>query len=195
MHGHDEEERMVRRSPAVGLVCSLASFALALMPAQAVAADVKLLAGTSMRVVLPELLPQFEQSSGHKVTVEYGTLGAIADRVLKGEAADVAIVTGPQNEKLQNEGRMLAGSRAALVRAGYSLLLKSGAAKPDLSTVDGFKRSLLSAKSIALGDPAGGGPLGIFSAGLLERLGVTEEVKQAGAIRHSGGGSRIEGRE
>jgi molybdate transport system substrate-binding protein len=146
-------------------------------PVQATAADIKLLGGASMRVLLPELLPQYEKSSGHKVTVEFGTLGAITDRVMKGDAADVVIVTREQNEKLQKEGKLLAGSRAELAKAGYSFFVKTGAARPDLGTVDAFKRAMLAAKSIALGDPAGGGPLGVYSAGLMQRLGFAEELK------------------
>lgn len=62
-----------------------------------------MLSGTSMRVLLPELLPQFEKSSGHRVTVEYGTLGAIADRVMKGEAADVVIVTDARTSNCRSK--------------------------------------------------------------------------------------------
>src|SRR4051794_25734862 len=75
------------------------------------AAEVKLLAPVSLRSLLPEVLPQFEKSSGDKVTVEYATLGAITDRVAKGDAADVAMVSPEQNDDLQKQGKLLAGSR------------------------------------------------------------------------------------
>ena len=158
-------------------VGALVCFAIAMTPIRAAAADIKVLAGTSMRVLLPELLSQFEKSSGHKVSVEYGTLGAIADRVKRGEAADVVIVTGLQNDQLQKEGRLLAGSRAEFAKGGYSALVKTNAARPDLATVDAFKHTMLAAKSIALGDPAGGGPLGVYSSGLTQRLGLAEQLK------------------
>ena len=177
---------MFGRSLAAGSVGVLAYFAVAMSPFQATAADIKLLGGASMRVLLPELLPQFEKSSGHKVTVEYGTLGAITDRVMKGEAADLVIVTGDQNEKLQKEGKVLAGSRAELAKTGYSVFVKSGAARPDLGSVDAFKRTMLAAKSVALGDPAGGGPLGIYSAGLMQRLGLAEDLKPSIKLLPSG---------
>ena len=83
-----------------------ACFAASMASIQATASDVKLLAGASMRVLLPELLPQFEKASGHKVTVEYGTLGAITDRISKGEDADLVIVTGAQNDQLQTESKL-----------------------------------------------------------------------------------------
>jgi molybdate transport system substrate-binding protein len=177
---------MFRRSLSVALAGALAGLAVAMTPVQAAAAEIKLLGGASMRVLLPELLPQFEKSSGHKVTIEYGTLGAIVDRVMKGETADVVIVTGAQNEKLQKEGKLLAGGRAELAKAGYSVFVKSGSAKPDLGTVDAFKRTMLAAKSIVLGDPAGGGPLGIYSAGLMQRLGLAEALKARTRLVPSG---------
>ncbi len=168
---------MSKRSLAAGTACALACFAVAMTPVQATAADIKLFGGNAMRVLLAELVQQFEKSSGHKVTVEYGTLGAITDRVMKGEAADVVIVTPAQNEKLEKEGKLLAGSRAPLAKAGYGVFVKTGAARPELGTVDAFKRTMLAAKSIALGDPAGGGPLGVYSAGLMQRLGLADDLK------------------
>src|SRR4029079_2517641 len=107
------EEAMIRRSLAAGLACALS---LAMTTFQAKAADIKLLSGTSMRVLFSELLPQFEKSSGHKVALEYGTLGANRDRVMKGEAIDVVIVTPAQNEELQKQGKLLPASQAELAR-------------------------------------------------------------------------------
>ena len=141
------------------------------------AAELVILTNQGATPGVRELAAAFERVSGHKVTVEYGTLGAITDRVMKGEAADLVIVTGDQNEKLQKEGKVLAGSRAELAKTGYSVFVKSGAARPDHGTVDAFKRTMLAAKSVALGDPAGGGPLGIYSAGLMQRLGLAEDLK------------------
>ena len=120
----------------------------------------------------------------HKVAVEYGTLGAIADRVKKGEAADVVIVTAVQNDQLQKEGKLLAGTRAEFAKGGYSALVKAGAATPDLATVETFKRTMLAAKSIAMGDPAGGGPLGVYSASLTQRLGSPSSSGRGSSCFH-----------
>lgn len=177
---------MFRHSLSAGLACALTCFALAMMPLQATAADIKLLGGTSMRVSFSELLPQFEKSSGHKVALEYGTLGANRDRVMKGEAIDVVIVTAAQNEELQKQSKLLAASRAEFARVGYGVFVKTGAARPDLGTVDAFKRTILAAKSIALGNPAGGGPLGVYSAGLMQRLGLADNIKAKTKLFPSG---------
>lgn len=177
---------MFKHSLGAGLACAFACLAVTTTPIQATADDLKLLGGSSMRTVFPELLPQFERSSGHKVTVEYGTLGAIADRVNKGDNADVAIVTAAQNDALRRQGKLLADSRADLATVGYAVFVKKDAARPALGTVDAFKSTMLSAKSIALGDPSGGGPLGVYTGSLMQRLGLTEAIKAKVKLYPSG---------
>src|SRR5205807_8880224 len=137
-------------------------------------------------VGLPSLLPQFEKSSGHKVTVGYATLGDITKRLIEGEAADVVMVSPEQNEDLQKQGKLLAGSRVEIARVGFTVFVKKGAPKPDVGSVDALKRTLLAAKSIALGDPAAGGGAGVYTAGLMQRLGLAEEIKARTRLVRSG---------
>src|SRR5438477_1204395 len=166
---------------------AFSSFLLvAATPSPARAAEIKLLSPFSFRALLPDLVPQFEKSSGHKVTVEYATLGASTERLLKGEAADIAIVSPAQIEELQKQGKLLAGSGVEIARVGYTAFVKKGASKPDLGSVDALKRALLAAKSIALGDPAGGGASGIYMAGLMDRLGVSADIKARTRLLPSG---------
>jgi len=150
------------------------------------AAEIKLLGPASFRILLPELLPQFEKSSGYKVTAGYAPLGVITERVMKGEAVDVAIVSGKQNEELQKQGKLLAGSGVEIAQVGFTVFIKKGAAKPDLSSADALKRALLAAKSIAVGDPARGGGASLYTIGLLKRLGISEEVKAKSRLEPSG---------
>ncbi len=159
---------------------------IAATPSLARAAEVKLLGPASFRVLFPELLPQFEKSSGHKVTAAYAPLGVITERVIKGEAVDVAIVSGKQNEELQKQGKLLAGSRVEIAQVGFTVFVKEGAAKPDLSSADALKRALLAANSIAVGDPARGGGASLYTIGLLKRLGISEEVKAKSRLEPSG---------
>jgi len=141
------------------------------------AAEIKCLCAAAMQALLGELTPQFEQASGHKLTLEFATLGVITERVTKGEAADVAIVSPGQAEELEKQGRFLAGSRVELARAGYGVIVRKGTPKPDISSVEALKRTLVNAKSISHGDPAAGGPAGIYVAGLIQRLGLASELK------------------
>jgi molybdate transport system substrate-binding protein len=159
---------------------------VAATPSAVGAAEITLQGPVSFRVLFPELLPQFEKSSGHKVTAEYTTLGVITQRMIKGEAIDVPIVSGAQNEELEKQGKLLADSRVEIARVGFTVFVKKGAPKPDLGSVDALKRALLAAKSIVLGDPAAGGGAGVYTAGLMQRLGLAEEIKAKTTLVRSG---------
>jgi molybdate transport system substrate-binding protein len=159
---------------------------IAAAPSLARAAEIKLLGPVSFRVLFPQLLPQFEKASGHKVTADYAPLGVITERVMKGEPIDVAIVSGAQNEELQKQGKLLAGSRVEIAQVGFTIFVKKGAAKPDLSSADALKRALLAAKSIAVGDPARGGGASLYTIELLKRLSISEEVKAKSRLQPSG---------
>jgi molybdate transport system substrate-binding protein len=141
------------------------------------AAEIKVLAAVALQPGFIALIPEFEKSSGHKVTIAYGTAGAIADRVQNGEAADIVINSAPLIDKLQAQGKVVAGSRVNIAKVGIGVFVRKGGTKPDLASVDGFKRSLLAAKSIVYVDPSSGGASGIYVASLLERLGIAAEMK------------------
>src|SRR6185369_3347148 len=141
------------------------------------AAEIKLLCASALHPVIDALMPDFEKSSGHKVTVAYGTAGAVADSVQKGEAADIVISSVPMIDRLQAQGKVVAGDRVIIAKVGVGVFVRKGAMKPDLSSADAFKRSMLAARSIAYPDPAGGGASGIYVASLLERLGIAAEMK------------------
>ena len=123
------------------------------------------------------LIPQFERASSHKVLVEYGTVGAITNRIRKGDAADIVIVSRQQIDDLQKEGTIVAGSQVVVARVGYALYVRQGAPKPDIQSVEALRRWLLTAKSIAYGDPAGGGQAAIYASRLMERLGIATAMK------------------
>jgi molybdate transport system substrate-binding protein len=141
------------------------------------AAEIRLLSASALHPAIDALIPDFEKSSGHKVTVAYGTAGAVADRVQKGEAADIVVTSVPMFDQLQAQGKVVAGDRAIIAKVGVGAFVRKGAAKPDISSTDAFKRAMLAAKSIAYPDPAGGGASGIYLASLLERLGIAAEMK------------------
>lgn len=153
--------------------CLLAGLA----PAAAPAAEIKLLYPTALEPVFRELLPEFERSSGHRVVAQYGPAGPISERIRKGEAADVAVVTVAQSEALIREGKAVAASGVALARVGVGVYVPKGAARPDISSVEAFKQALRAAKSIGKIDPATGGASGIFMAALLDRLGLAAELR------------------
>jgi molybdate transport system substrate-binding protein len=165
---------------------SLALALLGVADSSARAAEIKLLSAVALKPVMDTLIPDFEKSSGHKVTINYGTVGALAERVQKGEPADVAIVAGPQIDNLQTQGKVVAGSRANIAKVGVGAVVRKGAPKPDISDVEAFKRTMLAAGSILYPDPAGGGPPGIWMSGLLDRLGIGAEMKQKTKLANPG---------
>jgi molybdate transport system substrate-binding protein len=163
-----------------------------ILPVQVVslhAAELKCLCTVAMTAMLGDLIPQFERSSGHQVTVDYGTVAALTNRVQSGEVADVVIVSGQQIDDLQKQGKVVSGSRVDVARVGYGVFVRSGAPKPDISSVDAFRRSLLAAQSIAYDNPAGGSPAGIYLSNLVERLGLATELKSKTKLLPVGGGS------
>lgn len=147
-------------------------------PPAADAAEIKVLAGSALEPVFRELVPAFERASGNKVILDSdGAIGAMTARVEKGEVADVVIVSGAQIDRLEKQNKVAAGSRADLARVGVGVFVRKGAPKPDISTVDAFKRTMLAAKSIGYNDPAAGAPVSLYLLDLFERMGIATEMK------------------
>jgi 3-hydroxyisobutyrate dehydrogenase len=159
----------------------LAAGALALvgglLAAEAGAAELKVLSAGAMRGALQELAPAFETASGHKLKIEYATAGVVEQKVAAGDEIDVAILTKPRLDKLVREAKIVGGTATTLARAQIGLAVKKGAAKPDISSVEAFKKALVNAKSVAYADPASGATSGAYLAQALEKLGIAAELK------------------
>lgn len=149
------------------------------------AADLKLLTAGAYKPAALELVAEFEKKTGHKVTIDNGTAGALQKRVAGGEYFDVLVIPPvPMASLLGN--RVDESSAKELARAGIGVAVKQGAPVPDLSDVDGFKKALLAARAVAYIDPATGGSSGIYLAKLFEKLGIAEQIK-AKAVLVQGG--------
>jgi molybdate transport system substrate-binding protein len=156
---------MIRRLQVANAVAGTFCFVLfTAMPNISFSTELKVLAGSGVQPVMTEIIPQFEQTSGQKVTFEYGTVGEMAQRVQRGES-------------LEQQGKVIAGSRADLAKTGIGLFVRKGAPKPDIHSVAAFKRTMLSAKSIGWNDPAAGAPVSLYMIDALERLGIGAEMK------------------
>ena len=152
--------------------------ALAVVGTQsAVAAEIKVLTAGAFKQVLLALVPAYEKQTGNRVTVENDTVGAVVKRIKGGDAFDVVIVSPAAVDDLAKDGKVVAGSRSDLAKVGVGIVVKDGAARPDISSVDAFKRALIAAKSVAYIDPASGGSSGIFVDRLLDKLGIAGDVK------------------
>src|SRR2546421_5936231 len=95
------------------------------------AAEIKLLCAVALQPAMVTLIPEFEKSSGHKVRIAYGTAGAVADRVQKDEAADIVISSVPMIDRLQAQGKVVAGDRIIIAKVGVGAFVRKGATEPD----------------------------------------------------------------
>jgi molybdate transport system substrate-binding protein len=166
---------VLKRAFMVAAAVPFALIALAVDRAQA--AELKVLSSVALTPVLNEIAPAFERATGNKLNIEYGLAAQLKKRLLEGEAADVAILVLPMMEDLQKQNKLVAVSLTNVGGTAISVVFRAGAPKPDISTVDAFKRTLISAKSIVYADPAKGGASGVYFARVLERIGLTEELK------------------
>jgi molybdate transport system substrate-binding protein len=146
------------------------------------AAELKVLSAIGMQAVLEDLGPKFERATGHKLAISFATAGAAVKRAQGGEAADVVIVTRQGIDGLVKNGKAAANNVTSLASAGISVAVRKGASKPDISSPDALKRTLLAAKSISYVDPASGGASGIHFAKVLDRLGIASEMKSKTAF-------------
>jgi molybdate transport system substrate-binding protein len=141
------------------------------------AAEIRVLSSGSLKAALPQLAQDFQKSSGNTATIEYGPAGAIVGRIERNDAADVVIVSRSQLQKLESNGKVLPGSLVDIAGIALGVAVRKGAPKPDIGNVEAFKRALLSARSIGYRDPITGSTSGIYTASLLERLGIAQDLK------------------
>ncbi len=150
------------------------------------AAELKVLTAGAFKQVVVALVPAYEKQSGNKVVIENDTAGGLKQKIEGGEAFDVAVITPGVLKELTASGKIAAGTTSNVASVGVGVVVKEGAAKPDISTVDAFKRALLSAKSVAYIDPASGGSSGIYIDKLLERLGIADQVRPKAKLKKGG---------
>ena len=135
--------------------------------------DLKILSGGAMQGLMAEAAPLFERGAGCKVAVEIGLTSALRKAIAGGAVFDIALLPRADIDALARDGRIAAGSVADIARSAIGVAVRAGAAKPDISTVDAFKRAVLQAGSVTYSD----GPSGLYIAGLMERLGLAEAIK------------------
>jgi molybdate transport system substrate-binding protein len=138
------------------------------------AAEVKVMAGVAMRDVIAELGPQFERATGHKIAIQYAPGLSVKRQIEAGEAVDLVIIGSDVVDDLIKQGKIAADSRVGIVRVGIVVAIREGAPKPDISSVEAFKSTLLSVKSVAY---APDGAPGRHFAKVLDGLGIAEQVK------------------
>ena len=165
---------MKRFSAKAGLKTRVyvAAFAVLLHTTGVFADEIKVLSSVGIKAVIDELAPQFEKATKHKVTTVFGLAGAHKTSIDGGAPFDVAILTPPLLDDLIAKG--LVAAKATIARTGLGLMIKSGAHKPDVSSVEAFKKTLLAAKSITF---ASAGASGVAFLATAKQLGIADAIK------------------
>src|ERR1700730_7517095 len=161
-------KHLMKRSSLVRWLSTL-GIAAAVMAEAASAADVRVMISAGFYGVYSELGPAFERASGHRLVTTRGpSMGdspeAIPTRLTRGEAADLVILDGGPAEELGKRGLVRADSKVELARSLIGMVVRAGAAKPDISTVETLRSTLLAAKSIAYSDSGSGTYLAVPEA-------------------------------
>ena len=170
------------RKFAVGLA-ALACFAWAGLTQ---AAEIKAFIALGFKDVIEDLGPKFEKASGHKLVVKFENFGAVLKWAQSDEPADIVIMPRRGIDTLLKEGKATMGSGTDHARSEIVVFVRKGAPKPDVSTPDAFKRALLSAKSIAYSDPAGGGASAVHLAKVIDQMGIAKEMKPKTIVAKAG---------
>jgi molybdate transport system substrate-binding protein len=170
----EETLKSKSRGRWLDLLCSTAL----LMSNVASAAEVRVMISTGFLAVYSELAPEFERATGHRLVTTRGpstgdSPEAIPTRLARGESADAVILEGGSADELGKKGLVRTDSKVVLALAQTGLVVRAGAPKPDISTVELFRKALLSAKSIAYSDSGSGR---FIVETMLPRLGIADQV-------------------
>lgn len=141
------------------------------------AAELQILSAGAVQSILLDTKAEFERESGHTLKFAFGPVGAMQNRIVAGEAADVTALSDAGLKGLADRNLLVPNSRLALGAVGSGIAIKAGAEKPKLATPDELRATLLAAKSIAYPDPGRGATSGIHFASVLEKLGIAEQMK------------------
>lgn len=170
----------------IGRIAAIAVFLLAqadLVPA----AEIKVFSTIGVKGVLEELVPAFEKQSGHKLAITWSTASLLTKRVEAGEQADALILIKSNVATLLKDGKVALGTDTPLGQSIFAVGVKTGTPKPDISTAEALKQTLLAAKGVSYSNPASGGASGVYIAKQIDRMGIAEQLKDKTKFPPSGG--------
>ena len=159
---------------------------LLIVPSSAKAAELKVICTHALTPAVEQLTADFERSTGQKLVIIDATSATAVKRIQAGETFDVAILLGPAIRDLAKQGKLDPASVTDLATTSVGLAVRTGAPKPDISSVAALKKTLLAAKSIAYSTDGGSG---IYFAQVIQRLGLAEQLKPK--ITLVGGGAAV----
>lgn len=158
--------------------------------ARAQSTEVTLIAPGGIRAAVEQLIPGFEKKTGYKVKATFGSGGGTHKQVVNGEAFDVPIVQPPYQDVLAS-GNVVSASETPLASVAIGVAVKKGAPKPDISSPEAVKRTLLAAKSISYPNPAGGAAAGVSFDETLKKLGIADQMQPKIKRAQGGAGAMV----
>src|SRR5262249_18129329 len=164
--------------------------ALIVATAPARAAEIDAMITTAMAAAIEQLAPPFERARGDTLHIVYGPSGGLARRLNGGEPADLIIVESKVLDELIRQGKVAAG-RTDIARTAIGIAVRRGAPRPDVSSVEALRRTLLAARSIGHTAPAGGGVTAAHIMGVFEKLGIAAEVAPKVKLAAGGPNGRV----
>lgn len=166
--------RTVTSFAAVILAFSGGLFSIFARGTAAQTAELHVMVSDSMKTVVEELTPQIEQAIGRKLVPQFNSSKNLRDKIQAGEAFDAAILTSEVLDDLIKQGKIAPGGRAEIARTGIGMGVRAGTTKPDISTAESLRRTLMNAKAISF-NPTGASA--VHTNDMLARLGIAEAVK------------------
>ena len=149
-------------------------------------AEIRVLNANALTLALRELAAEHTKQTGNQVTFISGSPGQIQQKVDAGEKFDLLIMPTPALAALDTDGKLAPGTRRALVRVGIGIAIREGAPKPDITTPDALRKTLLAQQKITYSDSKTGGLSGINAQKVLQNLGIADEIKTK-LLPHSDG--------
>jgi molybdate transport system substrate-binding protein len=161
-----------------GIIGRLAAIAVFLIAQVGLtqAAEIKVYSTIGVKGALEDLAPKFEKATGNKLNITWGLISVFSKKAQEGDVPDVLIVSRPSIDSLTKDGKIAAGG-VTLGSSIFAFGVKHGAPKPDISTVDAMKKTLLEARAVGYTNPAAGGASGVYFSKMIEKLGIAEQIK------------------
>jgi molybdate transport system substrate-binding protein len=150
-------------------------------------AELAIYSTIGVRSAAEDLFRTFEKDHACRLSVTWGTAPMLVRRIESGESADVLVLSRAGIDALAKQGKIAPGSDVPLAGSGVAIAVKAGAARPDISTAQALKETLLKTRAIAYSEPAAGGASGVYFAKLLERMGIAEQMKAKTKFPPAGG--------
>src|SRR3954465_14052175 len=165
------------------VLCLLAALST-MSGSSAVAADINVMTGGAPKEVLAVLTPMFERQTGHKVHFTYIVISAMQQKLAAGEKPDMVLMPVPAIDAQVKNGVLRGDARGALGTVRVGLIVREGAAKPDIATLDNFKTAMLGAKSVVHSNPAAT-PSGAHLGKMWDELGIADAMKPKLTFRNA----------